>query len=362
MFELIYYEFIKKINEVNIKNNKDLILINEKKLRAEIQRFFMLMLKSKDYVRKSIKVLTVTQKRFEEEISKLSKKITVLRNKLKKTKNKRKNTIPRRKTMYGGGYSQRVVSRFEETKARSQSKKPEKTRKVSKRAKTPNLGKSFKTKTNTRDKSKTKTATSTNKKAKTQKNIKIDTSAEKQSILNKTMKNKIPQTASPISKVEPILKGKVSKNILSNKILPTKVSEPKIEVENKTTPYGKTVNSSKKSLFNNSVFKTSIYDMTNISLNNVLLSQDLTLQKQDPINEITTAIFNLRQALVIDKLDKQERRKIKVGINKRKVHNKLIKKFEKRLNGTGKKRKGLSNKPKDYGSDSDISAMNPLEL
>ena len=370
MFDVIYYEFIRKVNEVNIQNNEDLILINEKKLRTEMQRFFLIMLKSKNCLIKATKILGVTQKRFEEEIGKLTTKVKMLKKKLKRRKTSRNSPYHRRRTMAYGPYSHRVVHKLDETKSKSQSRKPNLTKNIPKRAKTPNLTETLRGRTAKRDKSKGKRTVSTNKKVQTQKYITAKVSAEKQlDNDNKSKKKKIPKTASPVKKAEPTLKGKVSENILSNKVLvPSKINDSKTqnnktENENsKMKPYSKQANESKTSLFNNRISRTSFYDVTKISLNNVLLSQDLTQLRKDPVEEFTSAINSFRDKLAVDSLFKHGSGKLKVGISKKIVMKRLVKKLEKRLKRPPKRRTKLGNKTTDDDSDSDVSALNPLEL
>lgn len=78
MFEDFYYDFLNNVKELNYQRKEDIILVNEKKLRQQLQKVFLIITKSKDYILKSLKVVKLVQKRYENSIDTLGKRLSGL--------------------------------------------------------------------------------------------------------------------------------------------------------------------------------------------------------------------------------------------------------------------------------------------
>ena len=357
MFEQIYIEFITKINEVDYQNNNDLIFVNEKKLRNEMQRFFLIMFKSKDYVVKAFKILNVTQKRYEDEIKQINKRLQALKAKLLRSKRGR-SPIRHKSQKAVSPYSKRNMVRNNDSKAKSNTKINTHL-KTKKRSKTPRPDE----KTKSKGKSISKRDISKTKKVQTQKHIPRKSSVSKGKGVNKET---IQKAVSPFKKQETTVKVKVNTNLLSTKLLAHKESLKYMENPlDKKHPNSPTKleqalypTESKTSLKNNTLGnRTSIFEFNKTNLNQMLLSKEFSLKRKETFNDIKTAVKHFKHKLVIDKWIKTNDTGKDIRINKTIINKKLQKKIEKRIN---KKPKPVTKNNRD--SDSDISAINPLDM
>ena len=359
MFEQIYIEFITKINEVDYQNNNDLILVNEKKLRSEMQRFFLIMFKSKDYIVKAFKILNVTQKRYEDELKQVNKRLQGLKAKLKR--GKRGKSPHRHKSQKAvSPYSKRNMVRNNHSQTKTSARvnshlKPKKRSATPKPDRKPESG----------GKAKSRRDVSKNKKIQTQKHIPRKSSVSKSKGISKELTDK---HSSPVKKPETTLKVKVNKNLLSTKLLAHKESlklmENTLDKKHPNSPvkldHALYPNESKTSLKNNTFGnRTSIFEFNKNSLNQVLLSRDFQPRKKETFTDLKTAIKHFQGKLMVDTWIKTKDASEGIRISKIIIKRKLQKKLEKR---TIKKPKAIVKPVKKDDSDSDISALNPLDM
>ncbi len=359
MFEQIYIEFITKINEVDLQNNKDLILVNEKKLRSEMQRFFLIMFKSKDYVVKAFKILNVTQKRYEDEIKQINKRLQGVKAKLKRGR-RGKSPIRQKSQKAVSPYSKRNMVRNNDSKAKSNTR-INTNLKTNKRSQTP--------KPNAKPKSGGKNIsrrdTSKHKKAQTQRHIQRKSSVSKS---KGKSKEAVKKNTSAVKKHETTLKVKVNKNLLSTKLLAHKESlkfmENPLDKKHPASPIqldeALFPNDSRTSLKNNTLGnRTSIFEFSKNNLNQVLLSRDFSQRKRESFVDLRSAIKHFQGKLVADPGIKPKEGEKGIKINQIIISKKFQKKIEKR---TTKKPTVVMEPIKDEDSDSDISAMNPFDM
>lgn len=311
MFDQLYYDLITTINGATDPNTKDIILINERKLRNEVHRLYSLITKGRTTLLTSLKMIKNVEKKYKSEIDRLSKKLLKFEKKLKTKRTK--------------------INRRKRDRSKSQSKRDNLIKPV-KRNKTP----------------KWKTSRNIRKDVSTKKRDKKLTVVESKTKKKEVKKQTLVKTVSPINKPSYSVKAKVNNNILSSKLLGERTVEkeidsplPTLKETEKTLRLQKTVFPVESKEFGES----SLYDI-NKGMGDMLLSSDIQIPLTSKM-DIREAIDHFKGKLRKSKEAKNEF-SVKIKIDGYSVLKRFQRKCEKKWQRSD--------------SDSDTSAINPLEM
>ena len=311
MFDRLYYDLITTINGATDPDTANLILINERKLRKEIYHLYSIISKSKSAFQNALKTAKRVENKYKEEMDKFMKKLSKFEKKLKNRKNK-----DNRKSRYRTK-SQTRIDNAKKSVKRERTPKWETSRNIK------NLS------SNKREKKMSTTSRKTTKKEKS--------------------KQDPTKKVSLAKKQGYSIKAKVNNHILSSKLLADKSTEkevdsplPVLKEDDKALRLQKTVFPVESSEFTESI----VYDMPGNDMGGVLLSDDWQ-NKLSKKMDLQEAIVHFKGKLKIEKR-KEDEFCVKVGINASSVMRRFKRKCEKRWTVRN--------------SDSDTSAINPLEM
>lgn len=327
MFDDFYESFLKELNNYNYKAREEIIEVDERKLKQQIESLYNLIIKSNDYVSRSCKLVHVIQTKYEDALERLTNRLTNINRRFKLYR-KRNRQHSQRRDEHHITKNKSLTIKDRKSKSPTKAKEPSKTRKISERSKTPEFNSKAK-QNNDRISNKQKIVTTANNGSYLDKKLRADSrpSAKNQ----KTYASNSPLKSKPDTNAKTTDNKKFPTNKQFRPTPENPINKPKndnnIDIKETRMPIQK----ESKSSLSNMGHKGSLYELKPKStVERIKVSKDGTVETKESSNIFRSSVHHLKKYLTINPNSSGTLNNRKIIITSSSVIDEFMKKIEKR--------------------------------